>query len=102
MYFTLQREKRVNALNAEAVEMKSNKIHQILAKKEDLTWLLAKYNPSEFPPDEQKVPDWTGFYHQVLTLTHDDNHVSKMFYLPSIAQPRTKIRTFQEVLCQVK
>ena len=48
------------------------------------------------------MPGWTGFYHQVLTLTHNDNHLSKTFYLPSIAQPPTKISTVEEVLCQVK
>ena len=38
----------------------------------------------------------------MLTPTHDDNHLSKTFYLPSIAQSLTKISTVQEVLCQVK
>ena len=73
-----------------------------MAKKEDVIWLLARYKLSDFPPDEQKVPAWTGFYHQMLTPAHDDNHLSKTFYLPSIAQPPTKINTVQEVLCQVK
>ena len=94
--------KRVNPLIVEAVEMKSNEIHQILAKKEDLIWLLARYKSSEFSPDEQKVPGWTGFFHQVLTPSHDGNHLSKTFYLPSIAQPPTKISTVQEALFQVK
>ena len=38
----------------------------------------------------------------MLTPTHDDNHLSKTFYLPSVAQPPTKISTLQEVLCKVK
>ena len=71
-------------------------------KKEDLIWLLAIYKSSEFSPDEQKVPGGTGFYDQVLTPIHDDNHLSKTFYLPSIAQPPTKISTIQEALFQVK
>ena len=94
--------KRVNPLIVEAAEMKSNEIHEILAKREDLIWFLARYKSSEFSPGEQKVPSWTGFYHQVLTPTQDDNHISKTFYLASIAQPPTKISTVQEVLCQVK
>ena len=93
---------RVNPLIVEAAEMKSNEIHEILAKREDLIWFLTRYKSSEFSPDEQKVPGWTGFYHQVLTPTQDDNHISKTFYLASIAQPPTKISTVQGVLCQVK
>ena len=73
-----------------------------MAKKEDVIWLLARYKLSDFPPDEQKVSGWTGFYHQMLTPAHDDNHLSKTFYLPSIAQPPTKISTVQEILCQFK
>ena len=94
--------KRVNPLIVEAVEMKSNEIYQILAKKEDLIRLLARYKPSAFSPYEQKVPSWTVVYRQVLTPTHDENHLSKTFYLPNIVQPPTKISTVQEVLCQVK
>ena len=93
--------KRVNPVKVEAVKMKSNEIHQILAKKEDLICLLARYKSSEFSSDEQKMPGWAGFYHQVLTPTHDSNHLSRMFYLPSIAQPPTKISTVEEVLYQV-
>ena len=73
-----------------------------MAKREDLIWFLARYKSSEFSPDEQRVPDWTGFYHQVLTPTHNGNHLSWTFYLPSIDQPPTKIRTVQEILCHVK
>ena len=93
--------KRVNPLLVEAVKMKSNEIHQIFAKK-DLIWLMARRKLLKFSPNKQKVPGWTGFYHQVLTSTHDDNHLSKTFYLPSVSQPPTKISTLQEVLCQVK
>ena len=56
--------------------MKSNEIHQILAKKEDLTWLLARYKSSEFSLDGQKVPGRTGFYHQLLAPTCNDDHLS--------------------------
>ena len=48
--------KRIHPLKAEAVKMKLNEIHQILAKKEELIWLLARYKSLEFSPDEQKVP----------------------------------------------
>ena len=48
--------KKVNPLKVEAVKMKLNEIHQILAKKEELIWLLARYKSLEFSPDEQKVP----------------------------------------------
>ena len=80
--------------------MKQIEIHQILAKKFSI-WFLARYKSSEFSPHKH-VPGWTGFYHQVLTSTHDNNHPSKMFYFPSTAQPPTKIRTVQNVLYQVK
>ena len=93
--------KRVNPLIVEAVKMKSNEIHQIFAKK-DLIWLMARRKLLKFSPNKQKVPGWTGFYHQMLTSTHYDNHLSKTFYLASVAQPPTKIGTLQEVLCQVK
>ena len=82
--------------------MKSNEIYQTLAKKEDFIWLLARYKFCEFSPDNQSVSDWTDFYHQVLKQIHDDNHLIKTFYLQSIGQPPTKIRTVQEVLCQIK
>ena len=65
-------------------------------------WLLARYTSPEFSPEEKKVPGWTGFYHQVLTPNHNDNHLSKIFYLTSIHQLPIKIDAFQEVLCQVK
>ena len=48
------------------------------------------------------MPGWTGFYHRVLTPTHDDKHLSKTIYLASIDQPPKKVSTVQEVLCQVK
>ena len=74
----------------------------MFALKEDgFIWFLATCKSSEFSPHKQ-VPGWTGFYYQVLTPTHDNNHPSKMFYFPSTAQPPTKIRTVQEVLYQVK
>ena len=63
---------------------------------------LGRFKLLDFSLDEQKVPGWTGFYHQLLTPTHDDNHLCKMFYLPSIAQPPTKMSTAQEVLYQIK
>ena len=71
--------KRVNPLNVETVEMKSNEIHHISAKKENLFWFLTRYKSSEFSPDEEKVPGWTGFYHQVLIPTQDYNYPSETF-----------------------
>ena len=38
----------------------------------------------------------------MLIPTHDDKHLSKTIYLPSIDQPPKKVSTVQEVLCQVK
>ena len=73
-----------------------------LDKKENLIWFLARCKPSEFSLDKQKVPGWIGFCHEVLIPTHDDKHLSKTIYLPSIDQPSKKVSIVQEVLCQVK
>ena len=43
--------KKVIPLVVEAVEMNSNEIHQILAKKEYLALFLARYKSSEFYSD---------------------------------------------------
>ena len=43
--------KKVNPLVVEVVEMNSNEIHQILARKEDLALFMAKHKSSEFYSD---------------------------------------------------
>ena len=45
---------------------------------------------SEFSPNEQKVPGLTGFYHQLLTRTHNDNHLSKTFICQALLNHQKK------------
>ena len=84
----------------ESVEVFGNTIYETTSRREDLIWVMSRFQSVEISKD-QKVAGWAGFHQQVSSPERKDE-VSKVIYLPSIGESPTKVSTVQEVLQQVK
>ena len=89
---------RPNPEPIKSVDNNLNEIDGLCSRCEDLIWHLLRYVCSN---DDQLIPGWKGFFHQV-TEKPDDTHV--VGYLPTIPKSPTSMDTVQEVLrlCKVK
>ena len=83
------------------IERNTNIIKEYLSKKGDLLWILLRrqktYNTDN---EEQTIPGWTGFYHEVTNASEKPIH--DIHYLPAINSSPTKYDTVKEILTQVK
>ena len=77
----------------------SNKHLELVSKKGDLIWALARYQLI-LEGEDQVIPGWKGFYQEVTDSQNKPLH--EVFYLPAINQSPTKFDTVQEMLKQVK
>ena len=58
------------------------------------------YYYNEGRANEQIIPGWTGFNHEITDIADDIIHT--VTYLPTIPKSPTKLETIQEILIQIK
>ena len=91
-------QKKVVPPPLQAVEVNNNALCEAISKKSDFVWVTSRFQAVQFNQD-QMVPSWTGFFQSSSDPCED---ISKVVYLPSIAESPTKMSTVQEILLQVK
>ena len=83
------------------IERNTNIIKEYLSKKGDsLSILLRRQKTYNTDSEEQDIPGWTGFHHEVTNASEEPIH--DIHYLPAINSSPAKYDTVQEILTQVK
>ena len=92
---------RVSPDRIPKIERNTNIIKEYLSKTGDSLWILLglqrTYNTDS---EEQDIPGWTGFYHEVPNASEEPIH--DIHYLQALNSTPTKYDTVQEILTQVK
>ena len=91
---------RLNPATVNEFEIDSDLMLELLSRKADIIWVLSRLRCLQ-DYDKQIVPNWTGFYFEVIQRS-DDVKPHTVCYLPAINQTPTRLDTVQEVLLQVK
>ena len=91
---------KVNPPTISNVQSNTNMIYQLISKKSDFLWLIARYVNGARIVEQQKVPGWTGFHNEVTNTIDPGLHF--VDYLPAIDGSPTKMETVQEILMQIK
>ena len=91
---------KVNPPTISNVQSNTNMINQLISKKSDFLWLIARYFNGARMVEQQKVPGWTGFHNEVTNTIDPGLH--SVYYLPAIDGSPTKMETVQEILMQIK
>ena len=76
------------------IEMNENMLGDMMSKVSNFVWLMSRLYAS-LNGEEQGVPSWTGFYHEVVQTNCDKPH--SVYFLPAINQSPTRYDTVQEV-----
>ena len=92
---------KANPTIIDSIERNTNKFNELLSMKADFLWIVARYYQRQLQSNEQLIPGWTGFHHEV-TNTDTPTMTSNIYYLPTINKSPTKMDTVQEILFQVK
>ena len=88
---------RVPPENIPEIERNTNIINEYLSKQGDFLWILLRRQKTySIDSDEQTIPGWTGFYHEVTNASEELLHT--IHYLPAINASPTKFDTIQEIL----
>ena len=83
------------------IERNINIIKEYLSKKGDFLWILLwRQKTDNSDNEEQIIPGWTGFHHEVTNASEELMH--DIHYLPARNDSPTKYDTIQEILTQVK
>lgn len=69
--------KKIIPTTVELVEVFGNTIYEAISRKEDLVWVMSRFQSVKISKD-QKVAGWTGFHQQVSSPEHK-GEVFKLF-----------------------
>ena len=90
---------KLNPVTVAEVEVNYDLIFEVIFRKRDFGWLLARYYNNLWA-ENQIVLGWTPFHYDVAEET--DERVHNVHYLPAIKALPTKMNAVQEVLNQTK